>query len=226
MRVESPSTPDSSLSAGSQRGKSRLLRRELTTVLEQIARILTGAILPLFFATCLVGAIETLLAFVGHPLTFRGLKILRASHIPGGLSLPKGIGSQRGEVGHLQYLISGEHELLFAGKPSLVRDEYFLKARAVDQGGITLLEVWAPLSVFVAFSCLSTVFLGFAMSALITDGWVASAVFLSVGASLVGVLWWRISLRESCSTSTMRKVEARRRPDQRVQTPPGHRVLP
>jgi hypothetical protein len=168
---------------------------EVTAVLERVSGWMIAAILPLMYLTALVGVIETFLAFARHRLAFKGVKLLKASRTPGGLALPPDSELEVGRFGPVQYFVASPHELLFTGKPSLVRAGYVLKARAADQGGVTLLEVRAPLWVCLAYVALVVMFLGLAINGFIGDGPVSGIIFLVVGGVVTGLLYRHIRIQ-------------------------------
>lgn len=167
----------------------------LTEMLEVISAGMTGVVMPLIYVGIGIGLIEMLLGFAYHPLSFKGVIRLRTRNIRDHLALPPDSKEERGRIGNMQYMITEKRELLFTGRPRLVGVQYLLKVRAVDRGGMTLLETRASLSICVAFCILGVMFLGLALGSFVTEGIGAGIVFLLIGVALIGLLSWRIRIQ-------------------------------
>jgi hypothetical protein len=165
---------------------------EMAMVLERVSGWLIGAVLPLIYITVGVRIIEVLLTWGHHPLGFRGVYLLKSDTIPGSLGLPAKAGSVVGRVGGIQYLIRRGREILFVGRPSIFRTAYLLRARGVDLGGATRLEVSAPLSVCLAFVGVCALFVGLGLSGFLADGFVVGMIYLLIGLGILAFLWWTI----------------------------------
>jgi hypothetical protein len=164
-------------------------------VLEVVSAWMTGAVLPLFYLTVLVGAIEWFLALARHPLAFKGVMLIGSCHIRERLVLPPDSEHETDRINGIQYLVAGKRELLFTGRPRLAGRGYFLRARAVDRGGDTLLEVRATLWLCMSFLALVLLFLGLGIGSFINDGVTAGSMFLLIGGGIVWFLVWRIKIQ-------------------------------
>jgi hypothetical protein len=167
----------------------------LTETLEVVSAGMTGVVLPLIYLAVGIGLIETFLGFAYHPLSFKGVLLLGTRHIHDRLALPPDSSGERGRIGHMQYMITERRELFFTGRPRLAGVQYLLKVRAVDRGGMTLLETRASLSICMAFCIIGLLFLGLALGSFVTEGVAVGITFLLVGMALIGLLSWRIKIQ-------------------------------
>jgi hypothetical protein len=160
--------------------------------LDLISKAVFAVWLPLVYAAIGVGIIETLLAWGHHAWCFKGVYLLRSIDVPGGFALPELEEPPAGRVESLQYRFLNERELLFAGWPGFFRAGYLLKGRAVDLGGMTRIQVRAPLSMCLAVGAFCATFLGLTLSSSISDGLPAGAVWLVLAATVLLIFRWRI----------------------------------
>jgi hypothetical protein len=160
--------------------------------LDLISKAVFAVWLPLIYAAIGAGIIETLLAWGHHPWCFKGAYLLRSIEVPGGFALPEWDEPPAGRVQSLQYRLLNEREILFAGWPGFFRSGYLLKGKAVDLGGMTRVQVRAPLSMCLAVGAFCAVFLGLTLSSSISDGLAAGAVWLVLAAVVLLLFRWRI----------------------------------
>jgi hypothetical protein len=178
----------------------------ITRVLEVISAWMTGACLPLFYLTALVGAVEWFLALVRHPLAFKGVVVLSSRHIRERLMLPPDSELESDRINGIQYLITNKRELLFTGRPRLAGSTFVLRARAVDRGGMTLLELRASLWLCLGFLALGFLFLGLAIGSFMNDGAAAGGAFLLIGGGITWLLVWRIRAQIRQTPSLLRDI--------------------
>jgi len=173
---------------------------------DTLTRLLFTIWIPLAVLVPVSSFVEALLTWANHPRGFMGIYLLKSSDLRVRLAIPPDAQTSRGRVGDIWYLISGDHEVLFTGAPSLFRPGYVLKVRACDLGGATRLEIRAPVSVCLSFVALSALFLGVALVAFATGGLMAGVFFSLVGVGLVAILARRVKRQVAAAPSHLEDI--------------------
>jgi hypothetical protein len=159
---------------------------------ERISGWLVAGVLPLIYVTVLVSIIEALLIWGHSRLGFQGIFRLSASNLRGGSELPETDEPYFGQVGHISYCLLRGGELRFTGRPGIRLSGYVLRAKVVNLRNYTRLEVWAPLSMCLAFVGACMLLAGLSVLGFIADGFTAGIVYLAVGVGLVALFRWRV----------------------------------